>query len=102
MYVRQSMGSKQCSTFVKERTCKPVWEEEFTLTVEEADSELELVVYNFDGSNAHKFVGSVVIRLQVLLVGECAASHSLHCHLSFPFSRVEGPHITHTHGHPGD
>jgi len=31
----QSMGSKQCSTFVKERTCKPVWEEEFTLTVEE-------------------------------------------------------------------
>ena len=29
-------------------------------TVEEADSELELVVYNFDSSNAHKFVGRCV------------------------------------------
>ena len=68
--VVQSMGSKQCSTFVKERTCKPVWEEEFTLTVEEEDSELELVVYNFDGSSQHKFVGSVVIRLQEIENGE--------------------------------
>ena len=42
--ISQSMGSKMCSTFVKERTCKPVWEEEFTLTVEEEESELELVV----------------------------------------------------------
>ena len=39
-------------------------------TVEEADSELELVVYNFDSSNAHKFVGSVVIRLQEIENGE--------------------------------
>jgi hypothetical protein len=64
------MGSKQCSTFVKERTCKPVWEEEFSLTVEEEESELELVVYNFDGGSAHKFVGSVVIRLQEIENGE--------------------------------
>ena len=32
---------------------------------QEEDSELELVVYNFDAARQHKFVGSVVIRLLV-------------------------------------
>mmetsp|Transcript_14334 Transcript_14334/g.22230 ORF Transcript_14334/g.22230 Transcript_14334/m.22230 type:complete len:148 (+) Transcript_14334:24-467(+) len=44
----QSSGSKQCSTFVKEKTCRPVWEEEFNLNIEEENAELELVVYDSD------------------------------------------------------
>ena len=107
--VVQSVGSKQCSTFVKvkvwhlviftsaykfniqENTCRPGWEEEFTLVVrdlccccwsskcwcchanswqvEEANAELELVVYNFE-KGGHKFVGSVVVKLAELESGE--------------------------------
>jgi hypothetical protein len=80
----QSMGSKRCATFVKERTVKPVWEEEFSLMVEEQDAELvrrprsrprpappltarapasqELVVYNLEHHGGHRFVGSAVVR----------------------------------------
>lgn len=65
----QSCGSKQCATFVKEHTCTPVWEEEFTLMVEEDNSELELVVYNFD-NGGHQFVGSVLVRLAEMESGE--------------------------------
>jgi hypothetical protein len=117
--VVQSVGSKQCSTFVKvslqffsesrrsiirltilscvflellqESTCRPVWEEEFTLVVsasllmfincflftesfrsvqvEEANAELELVIYNFE-KGGHKFVGSVIVKLAELESGE--------------------------------
>jgi Ca2+-dependent lipid-binding protein len=54
---------------VKEHTCTPVWEEEFTLIVEEDNSELELVVYNFD-NGGHQFVGSVLVRLAEMESGE--------------------------------
>eukprot|EP00290_Baffinella_frigidus_P055694 CAMPEP_0180341968 /NCGR_PEP_ID=MMETSP0989-20121125/1495_1 /TAXON_ID=697907 /ORGANISM="non described non described, Strain CCMP2293" /LENGTH=128 /DNA_ID=CAMNT_0022330813 /DNA_START=95 /DNA_END=478 /DNA_ORIENTATION=+ len=64
------MGSKRCATFVKEKTVKPVWEEEFSLIVEEEDAEIELVVYNLEQHGSHRFVGSAVLRLSDLESGE--------------------------------
>mmetsp|Transcript_8557 Transcript_8557/g.20217 ORF Transcript_8557/g.20217 Transcript_8557/m.20217 type:complete len:186 (+) Transcript_8557:214-771(+) len=67
--VIQSTGSSMHATFVKDRTCKPVWEEEFTLIVEEARAELEVVVYDWN-KNGHRFVGSVVVQLSDIEQGD--------------------------------
>mmetsp|Transcript_42078 Transcript_42078/g.132596 ORF Transcript_42078/g.132596 Transcript_42078/m.132596 type:complete len:181 (-) Transcript_42078:400-942(-) len=68
--VIQSMGSKTCATFVKPRTLRPSWDEEFSLMVEEDNAELEMVIYSFHKSGSHTFVGSVIVRLHDIENGE--------------------------------